>query len=130
MTSTGYLLDTNIISPAFAQEKALAQRIDEAGIVFVPFVVVAELRYGAYHAGPMSKQLLKVNDFVSRFSILHPDDATSDFFGQIKADLRIAGQMIPDHDIWISSLAVQHKLTIVTRDAHFIRIDGLRLERW
>jgi len=32
--------------------------------------------------------------------------------------------------VWIAALALQHGLTVVSRDAHFSEVDGLSLESW
>lgn len=37
---------------------------------------------------------------------------------------------IPDDDVWIAAVARQHRLTLVTRDAHFAHVDGLSLAHW
>jgi predicted nucleic acid-binding protein len=37
---------------------------------------------------------------------------------------------IPYQDIWIAALAFQHALPVVTRDAHFGHISGIRRIAW
>jgi tRNA(fMet)-specific endonuclease VapC len=48
----------------------------------------------------------------------------------IKAALRTSGRMIPDNDIWIAASAMQHGLTLATRDQHFQAVDGLQTVSW
>jgi predicted nucleic acid-binding protein len=36
------------------------------------------------------------------------------------------GRPIPDNDIWIAAIARQHSLSLITRDAHFREIEGLK----
>jgi len=36
-----------------------------------------------------------------------------------------AGTPIPDNDLWIAALVVEHNLTLITRDRHFRRIPQL-----
>ena len=38
--------------------------------------------------------------------------------------------MIPESDVWIAATALQHGLTLVTRDAHFGEVEGLDTEAW
>ena len=40
------------------------------------------------------------------------------------------GRPLPENDIWIATVAVQHGLPVVSRDEHFRDVDGLELVRW
>ena len=40
------------------------------------------------------------------------------------------GRPIPENDIWIAALALQHTLVLVSRDAHFREVENLELEVW
>ncbi|RLB16513.1 MAG: VapC toxin family PIN domain ribonuclease, partial [Deltaproteobacteria bacterium] len=51
-------------------------------------------------------------------------------YAKIKNALREKGRPIPENDIWIAAIAVQYNLTLVSRDDHFKRIDGLHTEIW
>ena len=59
--------------------------------------------------------------------VLGPDDDTARIFGQQRAALRRYGNLIPDHDVWLASVALRHDLTLLTRDRHFRRVPGLKL---
>ena len=48
----------------------------------------------------------------------------------LKRDYRRKGTPIPDNDIWIAAIALQHNLILVTRDTHFDEIESLQTERW
>ncbi len=64
------------------------------------------------------------------YEVLIVNDITSKYYGTIKAALRKKGRPIPENDIWISALALQHNLTLATRDKHFDEVDGLLTEKW
>ena len=51
-------------------------------------------------------------------------------YGEIKTALRRLGRPLPENDIWIAAIAIQHGLTLVSRDAHFDHLVGLSLDRW
>ena len=51
-------------------------------------------------------------------------------YGEIKLQLRRKGRPIPENDIWISAIAKQYELTVVTRDDHFNEVDNLRTLTW
>jgi predicted nucleic acid-binding protein len=58
------------------------------------------------------------------------NDAELDFDGrQVRLTLA-ARRPLPDNDIWIAALAIQHELTLVSRDKHFKEVSGLKVEFW
>ena len=62
--------------------------------------------------------------------VVNPDTTTAQIYGRIKADLRYNGQMIPDNDLWIAAVALQHGPTLMTRDNHFAAVSGLATVGW
>ena len=41
-----------------------------------------------------------------------------------------AGQPIPENDLWIAALARQHRLPILSNDAHFDQVSGVKRLGW
>jgi tRNA(fMet)-specific endonuclease VapC len=74
--------------------------------------------------------LSTIDEYRNDVAILSSDDHTALFYGEIKAGLKKKGKPVPENDIWISVIALQYDLTLVTRDKHFETIDGLKIERW
>jgi tRNA(fMet)-specific endonuclease VapC len=37
---------------------------------------------------------------------------------------------IPENDLWIAAIALEHDLVVATRDVHFGEIDNLKVEMW
>ncbi len=57
------------------------------------------------------------------------DDKAANRFGRIKSELKKRGDILPDADIMIVSIAFANNLTLVTnRLKHFARIRDLRLK--
>jgi tRNA(fMet)-specific endonuclease VapC len=52
-------------------------------------------------------------------------DATSEWFAEIKRQLRLKGKPIPSNDLWIAAGCMEHGARLLTFDAHFAEIDGL-----
>jgi tRNA(fMet)-specific endonuclease VapC len=48
----------------------------------------------------------------------------------VKNVLRLKGRPIPENDLWITAIALEHDLAVATQDAHFEEIDNLKVERW
>ena len=51
---------------------------------------------------------------------------TADHYALVCLGLRRKGQPIPTNDLWIAASALEHGAALLTRDAHFAQIDGLR----
>ena len=129
MAGSNYLLDTVIVVAYFNRDPLILQHLQSSTFV-VPSVVIGELFFGAYHSGRAAKNVQQVRAFVARNVILSCDEVTGDYYGQIKQQLAAKGRPIPENDIWIAALAMQHALPLVTRDGHFREIDELTLIPW
>ncbi len=130
MTSGRFLLDTNIAIPLLARDESLVQRFDVTIEVFIPSVVIGELYYGAFNSLRASENVRKVSEFALSMQVLGCDLHTGRRYGEVKAALRSLGKPIPENDLWIAALALQHNLILVSNDAHFARIPGLSCENW
>ena len=128
--SGSFVLDTNIIIAFFKQDAAVLEHWKAADELFVPAVVLGELSYGARKSGKIQVNLERIRDFEAVVSVLPVNAATADNYGIIKEALRAKGRPLPENDIWIAAVAVQHGLPVVSRDEHFREVDGLELVRW
>jgi tRNA(fMet)-specific endonuclease VapC len=54
-----------------------------------------------------------------------PGRETAEHYARLFVQLKRAGTPIPDNDLWIAALALEHDLTLVTRDLHFQHIPQL-----
>ena len=128
--SNDLLLDTNTAIALLKQEPKPLRRLASAGKVYVPSIVLGELYYGAYKSAQVAQNVAKTDLVARGNTILYCDAATARIYGAIKAGVRAKGRPIPDNDLWIAALAIQHQLTLLTRDAHFEQVESLSLERW
>jgi tRNA(fMet)-specific endonuclease VapC len=125
-----YLLDTNIVIALFAREAAVLEQLSNAEATLIPSIAVGELYYGARKSARWEANLARLDALVSTVPILPCDTLTARRYGQIKDQLRRQGQPIPENDIWIAALALEHALTLVTRDAHLSQVMGLSVVAW
>ncbi len=115
------LLDTNRYSDLARGIQDVRSTIERADEVFLPFVVVAELRAG-FAVGTRAKfNTEALAHFLKApgVSVLYAYDGTTHQYAKLYYHLRKRGTPIPTNDLWIASLAVQHKLLLYARDAHF-----------
>lgn len=108
----------------------MGPRLTEAKILFLPWVVLGELYYGAHRARRREEILSQIRDFSRIAVLLLPIQDTAEHYGQIKAELARAGTPIPDNDIWIAAVAREYKLPLATRDEHFAVVPGLKMLTW
>ena len=123
------LLDTNIVIAFFSGEKAVSKHLVEAE-VYVSSTVLGELYYGARKSAHAAANLARIEQFAAAVQVLSCDADTAPLYGSIKERLRSKGRPIPENDIWIAAVAMQHGLSLATRDDHFHDVDGLRIEDW
>jgi tRNA(fMet)-specific endonuclease VapC len=125
-----YLLDTNIVIALFANETPIKDNLSNVEEVYIPSVVIGELFYGAYKSTRAKENIARIDDFAGKSVVLGCDTETSRLYGEIKNSLSLKGRPIPENDIWIAAIALQHGLTLVSRDNHFNEIDKLNTENW
>jgi tRNA(fMet)-specific endonuclease VapC len=125
-----YLLDTNIIIALFASESSIVRNLAQADEVFIPSIALGELNYGARKSGRSQENLERIEELISNSTIVGCDADTARQYGDVKNRLRIKGRPLPENDVWISALALQHSLTLVTRDAHFQEVENLKTIVW
>lgn len=125
-----YLLDTNIIIGLFANEPDIQGKLLHADEVFVSSVVIGELYFGANKSTRVKDNIAHIDEFASSIAVLSCDLETARYYGEVKNALRIKGHPIPENDIRIAALALQHDLILATRDAHFEEIEKLSTIAW
>ncbi len=103
--------------------------IQLADQLFMPFVVLAELRAGFLmgSASRANEKLLREFLRSARVSILLPDETTTRVYAALFLQLRTAGTPIPTNDLWIASIVIQHDLCLLTRDRHFEQVKQLSI---
>ena len=114
-------LDVNCYVDVAANEPRAREAVERAERVYLPFVVLAELRAG-FLAGSRGRQNERnLNRFLKqpRVRVLLPDEQTTMHDATLQHQLREQGTPIPTNDIWIAALVVQHGLHLCSRDRHF-----------
>jgi tRNA(fMet)-specific endonuclease VapC len=128
-----FLLDTHIVSSLVRDPHGpVARQIVEVGEkrVCTSVIVAAELRYGAVKRGSsrLTAQLEAVLGALDVLPLEPPADAA---YGELRARLERAGQLIGPNDLLIAAQALSLGCTIVTdNEREFSRVEGLRVENW
>lgn len=120
-------LDTNRYTDLARGDRELADRLERAEAVLLPFVVVAELRAGFALGTRARKNETMLAKFLRRpaVALLWPDDQTLHHYAAVFRQLRSQGTPIPTHDLWIAALCLQYELVLASRDSHFDHLPQL-----
>lgn len=115
----GVLLDTNVVIHHFRQSGEITETLFKSEILYLPTIALGELYHGAYKSNNVTRNLKLLSEFLPLVVVLSVDYSTARYYGQIKSTLSNAGTPIPENDIWIAALTLEHGLTLLTRDKHF-----------
>ncbi len=121
------LIDSNRFIDFCAGDRAVIDTFEQAALLVVPFVVLAEIRAGAAVIKRGDAQVRVLNELLQQpgVRIAHSSDTTAHHYAAIYARLRRAGTPIPTNDIWIAALAIEHALLLYSRDKHFDLIPSI-----
>jgi tRNA(fMet)-specific endonuclease VapC len=125
-----YLLDTNIVIALFAEDPSVQKHIARAREIFIPSTVIGEPFFGAFKSSRPKENSTRIENFAAVSTVLVCGIGTSREYGRIKHLLLKKGNPVPENDIWIAALAIEHDLSLVTRDEHFKNIDELKRTAW
>lgn len=117
-------LDTNAYCDFMRGEPSRVEIVRSARRLFLPLIVLGELRAGFAAGNQESENEANLQRFLGspRVTLLPPDDQTTHHYARIHLQLRRKGHAVPTNDLWIAALTVQHGLILCTNDAHFDHI--------
>ena len=124
------ILDTNALSALLDRDAALLEIIGQLRELSLPVIVLGEYRFGI----TISKRRHEYEAWLARdlslFRVLPVIEETSVHYVAIRSELKASGSPIPSNDAWIAALARQHRLPIVSRDAHFDSVKNVERRAW
>ncbi len=123
------ILDTNAYAAFLAGNHAILDALSQAETVFMSVIVLGELQAGFRGGHKRAENERILEKFLTRPGVLPLllSLETARIFGEIKAGLARAGTPVPINDVWLAAQTVETGSVLVTLDAHFRRVPGLRL---
>jgi tRNA(fMet)-specific endonuclease VapC len=123
-------LDTNRLTDLLRGDVALAERLGACEEVSIPLMVLAEMMAGFYGGTQQHRNEALLRKFLAKptIAILLPGRETAERYARLFVQLKRAGTPIPDNDLWIAALALEHDLLLITRDRHFACLPQLLQE--
>ncbi len=130
MSGNKILLDTNAVIALIVGHEELKKTVEGYDSHLLPVIVLGELIYGAEKSAKRESNREKIGTFQSGCEVLRINEKTADIFGVARNALRAKGRPIPDNDLWIAALALEHEVPILTQDRHFDEVDQLQRVSW
>ena len=122
------LVDTNAYTAFMRGDATVADVLAHAERIFISSVVLGELLGGFAAGSREARNRAELARFLDspRVDVLPVTAQTADSYALVYAGLRRKGQPIPTNDLWIAASSMEHGAALLTSDAHFAQVDGLR----
>ena len=124
------ILDTTALSALLDKDSALLGVIRETRELALPVIVLGEFRFGITVSKRRDQYEAWLARDLSLFLVLPVIEQTSVHYAAIRSELKASGSPIPANDAWIAALARQHRMPIVSRDAHFDKLKNIERLDW
>lgn len=129
-----YLLDTDICSYIMKRSHpVLLDRIRSAPIAdqAVSVVTVAELLYGVKLSARPKQVRAAFDAFIRHLEVIDWSAQAAEHYADIRANLKLRGEMIGANDLLIAAHARSLKAVLVTNNVReFRRVKALKVENW
>lgn len=129
-----YMLDTDISSYIMKRSHdSVLKRLQTVpiGDVSISAITKSELLYGVEVSPRKRQDSMALDAYLKHVDVLDYPEEAALHYGQIRATLKSAGNLIGANDLLIAAHARSLGLTLVTNNTReFGRVQGLNLENW
>ena len=125
------VLDTSFIVDVLRGKRnapQLATDLEQQERLFIPTPVLMELWEGTLQSAMKKENQQKVNKLITQYRTLDFDSRAAIIAAEVKNQLR--NEPIETEDIMIAAIALAQGMQVVTNDAHYTRIPGLRVLKY
>jgi tRNA(fMet)-specific endonuclease VapC len=124
------ILDTNALSAFVDGDAGVGDVLRTQARAAIPVIVLGEFRYGIAQSKQRASYEAWLDAHLPHFEVLAVTDETAAAYAALRVSLKRSGRPIPANDAWIAAVALQHRLPVLSRDAHFDVVPGLRRTSW
>ncbi|MCJ7450315.1 MAG: PIN domain-containing protein [Candidatus Nanohaloarchaeota archaeon QJJ-9] len=122
------MLDTSVLIDLYQGKEETVKKLEEKSDLHpenptITFANFAEFYQGFEEKDKKEKQ--RAEEFLNKFTYLKSSPRTAKRFSELKHRLEEEGKKIPLLDIYIASIAIENRITVITRDKHFKEIEEL-----
>lgn len=127
MTGRELALDTNAVIAFQKSYDFLLEHYRNYSDFILPVPVLAELTFGAIKSTRSHENLKGISRLTTQCKVIGIGSKTADVYAHIRLELQKIGRPIPENDIWIAAICIEHQVPLATEDAHFSYIPPLRI---
>lgn len=124
------IIDTNALSAWLDGDRALERHLEAAQRISLSPIALGEFRFGILGSRHRARYEERLRLVEQDFPPLPITGATAAHYASLRRELAARGRPIPWHDLWIAAQARQHRLPILSRDAHFDALPDLQRISW
>ena len=124
------ILDTNALSAFVDGDAGVGDVLRTQVRAAIPVIVLGEFRYGIAQSKQRASYEAWLDSNLLHFEAPSVTDETAIAYAALRVALKRSGRPIPANDAWIASLALQHRLPVLSRDEHFDVVPGLNRTSW
>ena len=128
-----YLLDTNIVSYLLRNQfPILRSRFEAAGAAALAISCITEAKvlFGVARKPGSARLKTAVEEFFAIVPAAAWDSGAARAYGALRAELERKGRPLSSEDLMIAAYALAAGLILITHDAAFSFVDGLKTEDW
>ena len=128
-----FALDSNVFGDVLQNRGQVAQHLRQVprGSLYVPSVVVYELRYGMAKHALGERRQAALETLLAMCQVLPLDARAAQTAAQMRVALEALGTTVGEKDLLIAATAQVHGCTMVSRNTReFSRIADLALQDW
>lgn len=120
-------LDSDIAIKFLNGDKTIESFLSNYTGIYLPVIVVGELIFGALNSRHVEENLARHKKLIQRANILEITESTANIYAKTRLALKKKGTPIPENDLWIAAICIEHKMPFVSDDVHFKGIEHLTL---
>jgi len=124
------ILDTDALSAFADGDIAVGEILRKQPRAAIPVIVLGEYRYGI--AGSRHKALYEqwLASHLTHFDVLAVTVDTTITYAAVRVAVKKLGRPIPANDAWVAALALEYRMPVLSRDAHFDVVPQLQRVSW
>lgn len=124
------ILDTNALCAFVDGDAAVGDILRRQQRAAIPVIVLGEFRYGIAASRHRRSYEAWLDTHLPDFEVLAVTADTAVTYAALRVALKQLGRPIPANDAWIAALALEHRLPVLSRDAHFDSVPDLQRTSW
>jgi tRNA(fMet)-specific endonuclease VapC len=126
MSGSEVALDSSVAIRFLRNDSTVLSSLYQHNRWMLPVPVVAELCFGALNSQRPNENMRTVRELIMRCSVPPMGQRTAEVHAELRLRLSRQGTPIPQNDLWIASVCIEHGVPLMSDDSHFDRTPALR----